>query len=205
MRIMAIVGSPRKQSNSEILVDEVIRGAQSCGSIEVEKIVVSRMNIKSCTGCLSCSFPNSGTGTCIITDDMNGILERMKKSDAFIFGSPNHMGTISAPLLNFFSRMMPLFEFNVIRDDTGKVVGGEMSSKISGKKAAIVISQGDPFFSSSLVYMVLEKNLHDFRIARVGDIISRSNLRPKAVLEKKDDLEKAFELGVKLVSMKKML
>ncbi len=205
MKIMAIVGSPRKQGNTEILVDEVMRGAQSNGSVEVEKIVVSQMNIKSCTGCLSCSFPNSGTGTCVITDDMTGILERMKTSDAFIFGSPNHMGTITAPLLNFFSRMMPLFDFKVVRDDAGKVVGGGMSSKISSKKAAIVISQGDPFFSSSLVYMVLEKNLHDFRIARVGDVISRSNLKPKAVLEKKDDLEKAFDLGVKLVSMEKML
>ena len=203
MRIMAIIGSPRKQGNTEVLVDEVVKGAQSCGSIEVEKIVVSQKNIKNCTGCLSCSFPNSGTGTCVIIDDMAEILEHMKTSDAFIFGSPNHMGTITAPLLNFFSRMMPLFDFKVVRDDEGKIVSGEMSSKISGKKAAIVISQGDPFFSSSLAYMFLEKNLHDFRIARVGDVISRGNLRPKAVLEKKDDLQKAFELGVKLVSMEK--
>ena len=122
----------------------------------------------------------------------------MKSSDAFIFGTPNHMGTITAPLLNFLSRMMPLFDFKITYDDRGNMLGGELSSKIRDKKAAIVISQGDPFFSSSLVYMVLEKNFHDFKLARVSDVISRSNLEAQSVINKEEDLKRAFELGVQL-------
>jgi multimeric flavodoxin WrbA len=134
----------------------------------------------------------------VIKDDMAEVLESMKESDIFIFGSPNHMGTISAPLLNFLSRMMPLFDFTIEYDDKGNMIGGEMSSKIRGKKAAIVISQGDPFFSSSFVYMTLEKNLNDFRLIRIGDVISRANLEEKSVLKKEEDLKKAFDLGVQL-------
>jgi hypothetical protein len=93
---------------------------------------------------------------------------------------------------------MPLFDFTIEYDDKGNMIGGEMSSKIRGKKAAIVISQGDPFFSSSLVYMVLEKNLNDFRLIRIGDVISRANLEEKSVLKKEEDLKKAFDLGVQL-------
>ena len=198
MKIMIINGSPRNKGNTSILVDEVIKGCQGQGPVEVENIVVVRKNIKYCTGCLRCCYPNSGTGACVIKDDMAEIIDHMLSTDALIFGSPNHMGTITAPLLNFLSRMMPLFEFKTEHDAKGNKTGGEMSSRIRDKKAAIVISQGDPFFSSALVYMVLEKNCHDFGLKRVGDVLSIANLRSQTVIEKKDDLNKAFELGVKL-------
>ena len=38
MKIMAFVGSPRKGSNVDILVDKVIEGAQSKTAVEIEKI-----------------------------------------------------------------------------------------------------------------------------------------------------------------------
>ncbi len=198
MKLMAIIGSPRKSSNTEVLVDQVIAGCRSKTDVDVEKIIVVQKNIKYCTGCMTCCFPPPGTGKCVIKDDMAEILEQMKACDAFIFGTPNHMGTITAPLLNFLSRMMPLFDFKITYDDKGVMLGGELSSKIRDKKIAMVISQGDPFFSSSLVYMVLEKNLHDFKLAKVSDVLSRNNLEEQAVLTKKEDLKKAFELGVLL-------
>ena len=198
MKLMAIIGSPRKSSNTEILVDKVIAGCMSKTDVDVEKVTVVEKNIKYCTGCITCCFPPPGTGACVIKDDMAEILEHMKSSDAFIFGTPNHMGTITAPLLNFLSRMMPLFDFKITYDDRGNMLGGELSSKIRDKKAAIVISQGDPFFSSSLVYMVLEKNFHDFKLARVSDVNSRSNLEAQSVRNKEEDLNWAFELGVQL-------
>ena len=198
MKLMAFIGSPRKSSNTGILVDQVIAGCKSKVDVDVDKVFVVGKKIEYCTGCMTCCFPPPGTGKCVIKDDMAEVLESMKKSDIFIFGSPNHMGTISAPLLNFLSRMMPLFDFTIEYDDKGNMIGGEMSSKIRGKKAAVVISQGDPFFSSSLVYMVLEKNLNDFRLIRIGDVISRANLEEKSVLKKEEDLKKAFDLGVQL-------
>jgi multimeric flavodoxin WrbA len=200
MKLMAIIGSPRKSSNTEILVDQVIAGCRSKTTVAVEKITVVQKDIKYCTGCMTCCFPPPGTGTCIIKDDMAAIIEIMKASDAFIFGTPNHMGTITAPLLNFLSRMMPLFDFKIIYDDQGNMMGGELSSKIRDKKVAMVISQGDPFFSSSLVYMVLEKNFHDFKLTKVSDVLSRSNLEEKSVMKKEEDLKKAFDLGVLLAT-----
>jgi len=150
------------------------------------------------TGCLTCVFPSPGKGKCVIKDDMAEILEIMKESDVFIFGTPHHMRTVTAPLLNFLSRMLPLLVFRAYYDDKGNRIGGEMSSKIQDKKVAMVISQGEPFFCSSLVYEVLENNLNDFRLERVGNIISLGNTEKGEVAERKEDLKKAFELGVKL-------
>lgn len=198
MKLMAIIGSPRKGGNTELLVDKIIEGFRSTGDVAVEKCFIVDKNIEHCTGCMTCVFPSPGTERCWIDDDMAVLLEGMKASDAFIFGSPNHMRTITAPLLNFLTRMLPLLVFRVHFDEQGNRVGGEMSSRIEGKKAAMVISQGEPFFCSSLVYEVLENNLNDFRLQRVGNIISLGNAEKGEVANKNDDLRKAFDLGVHL-------
>ena len=51
MKIMAIVGSPRKGSNTDILIDKVIEGARSKTDVEVEKLYLYDANIKYCNGC----------------------------------------------------------------------------------------------------------------------------------------------------------
>ena len=198
MKLMAIIGSPRKGGNTEVLVDQVIEGFKSIREGTIEKFFVIDKKIENCTGCMSCVFPSPGTGKCVIDDDMAHILEQMKESNAFIFGSPNHMRTITAPLLNFLTRMLPLLVFREDYDDQGNRTGGEMSSRIQAKKASIVISQGEPFFCSSLVYEVLENNLNDFRLQRVGSIISMGNTEKGEVADRKEDLRKAFDLGVHL-------
>ncbi|HUT84185.1 MAG TPA: flavodoxin family protein [Thermodesulfobacteriota bacterium] len=201
MKLMAIIGSPRKGGNTELLMDQVIAGCRSKTDVDLEKFFVTDKKIEYCTGCLSCVLPSPGTGKCVIKDDMAEILERMKKCDAFIFGSPNHMRTITAPLLNFLTRMLPLLEFRARYDEKGNRVGGEITSRIGDKKVAMIISQGEPYFCSSLVYEVLENNLKDFRLERAGNVVSMDNLEKGQVAEKEADLKKAFDLGVKLAIM----
>ena len=40
MKLMAIIGSPRKGGNTEVLVDQVIEGCKSTREVEVEKFFV---------------------------------------------------------------------------------------------------------------------------------------------------------------------
>jgi multimeric flavodoxin WrbA len=200
MKLMAIIGSPRKGGNTEFLIDQVVAGFKSTTDTEVEKIFIIDRRVEYCTGCLSCVFPSPGKGECVIDDDMTLVLESMKRSDAFIFGTPNHMRTVTAPLLNFLARMLPLLVFDVYYDEQGNRVGGEMSSNIGGKKAAMVISQGEPYFCSSLVYEVLENNLNDFRLQRVGNIISMNNTEKGDAAAREEDRKRAFELGVALAT-----
>jgi multimeric flavodoxin WrbA len=198
MRLMAIIGSPRKKGNTELLVDQVVAGCRSRTDVVLEKLLIVDKRIDYCTGCLTCIMPSPGTGRCVIEDDMAGILENMKKSDAFIFGTPNHMRTISAPLLNLLSRMLPLMAFKAIYDSKGNRIGGEISTAIQNKPVAMVINQGEPYFCSSLVYEVLENNLKDFKLLRAGNIISVNNLAKGDAGKNKEDMKKAFDLGVQL-------
>ena len=132
---------------------------------------------------------------CVIKDDMEGILDRMRISDGLIFATPNHMRTVTAPMLNFMSRMLPLLKLKVEQDTHGSVTGGTFDSQLRDKRAAIIISQGDPTISSFLAFTFLERNFIDFQLLRIGEIISLGNVSKGEVKNKEHDLKAAFSLG----------
>jgi len=200
MKIMAFVGSPRKGSNTDILIDKVIEGARSKADVEVEKIYIYEADIKYCTGCGAHSVLQ-GSKDCPLKDDMDGILKRMQEADGFIFGTPNHGRTISAGLTNFFSRMMPLLKMHIERDNAGNIVHAEARPLIRGKKAVMVVTQGDNVASSStLVLLILEANLRDFQLRKVGEVFSMFNLQRAQVKDKPADLDTAFAAGERLAT-----
>ena len=199
MKIMAFVGSPRKGSNIDTLIDKVIEGAKSKIDAEVEKIYLYEANIKNCTGCLACTAFRGGQD-CPLKDDMAGILQRMIKADMLIFGSPNHVHSMSAAMTNLFCRMQPLIKMQAIKDEAGKLIGATATTLISGKKAVMVASQGD--FSpsaSALLLRALDSNLKDFRLKKVAEVFSTGNLETANVKNKEADLRQAFDAGVKLI------
>jgi multimeric flavodoxin WrbA len=176
----------------------VIDGCKSKGPVEVEKFFIVDKNIEYCNGCLSCVEP--GAQGCVIDDDMEMLLQRMVECDGLIFATPNHVRSATAPMVNFLSRMLPLLSMKVEQDDAGKIVGGAFDSKVKGKKAALLISQGDPTISSFLVFSLLERNLIDYQLIRVGEVLSLGNVSPGEVKGKKQDLHAAFSLGAILAS-----
>mgnify|MGYP001823032039 FL=1 len=198
MKVMAFVGSPRKQGNTDILIDKVIEGVKSKSDAEVEKIYLYEANIKYCNGC-GAHTVLGGSKDCPLDDDMHGILERMVQADAFILGSPNHGRTITAGMTNFIARIMPLLKMEVKRDDSGTIIDAQSKPLIRGKKAVMVVSQGDPWpTSSALVLKILDDNIKDFQLKKVGEVFSMFNLHKGEVSKKQTDLDHAFATGVKL-------
>lgn len=198
MKIMAFVGSPRKNSNVDILMDKVVEGVQSKTDVELEKIYLYKADIKNCNACGLCS-PLMGSKDCPIDDDMPGILNRMIEADAYIFGTPNHVHTMTSAMTNFWARLQPLGKMEVIRDDSGKIIGGKSKPLIMGKKAVMVVSQGD--FSpsaSALLLRVLDSNIKDFQLKKVGEVFSTGNLEKAQVKNNEQDLSLAFTIGQRL-------
>jgi len=201
MKIMAFVGSPRKNSNVDTLMDKVIEGVKSKTDAEVEKIYLYSADIKNCNGCGLCS-PLMGSKDCPIDDDMPGILNRMIEADAYIFGTPNHVHTMTSAMTNFWARLQPLGKMEVIRDDSGKIIGGKSKPLIMGKKAVMVVSQGD--FSpsaSALLLRILDSNIKDFQIKKIGEVFSTGNLEKAQVKNNENDLNLAFTFGQRLAGV----
>ncbi len=83
MKILGLCFSPRKKGNTELVINEALKGAEAAGA-EVEFYSVAGKNIKPCEGCRSCNK----TGECKIKDDMQEIFPRLLAADGIIFGSP---------------------------------------------------------------------------------------------------------------------
>ena len=201
MKIMAFVGSPRKNSNVDTLMDKVIEGVKSRTDAEAEKIYLYKADIKNCNACGLCS-PLMGSKDCPIDDDMPGILNRMIEADAYIFGTPNHVHTMTSAMTNFWARLQPLGKMEVIRDDSGKIIGGKSKPLIMGKKAVMVVSQGD--FSpsaSALLLRVLDSNIKDFQLKKIGEVFSTGNLEKAQVKNNENDLTLAFTIGQRLAGV----
>lgn len=83
VNVLGIHGSPRKGGNSEVLLDEALKGAREAGA-EIKKIRASELRIYGCTECGDCY----GTGECSIADDMEKVYAAIDWSDRIIFASP---------------------------------------------------------------------------------------------------------------------
>ena len=90
MKIMAFIGSPRKGSNVDTLIDKVIEGAKSKTDVQIEKIYLYDNNIENCNGCMLCTALK-GSKPCPIDDGLTEVVNKMPDADAFIFGTPNHV------------------------------------------------------------------------------------------------------------------
>jgi len=97
--VLGIVGSPRRQGNTEVLVDEVLQGAEETGA-QVEKVLLTRLKITPCTACEACQE----TGECVFSDDMADLLEKMRRTQAWVLGTPVYWWGPSAQFKAFVDR-----------------------------------------------------------------------------------------------------
>jgi multimeric flavodoxin WrbA len=91
MQILGINGSPRTGGNTEILLDEALRGAASRGAA-TEKIVLNALGYAPCQECERVS----NDGSCILRDDMQVVYAGINNADALILASPIFFGSLSA-------------------------------------------------------------------------------------------------------------
>lgn len=104
MKVLGIMGSPRSKGNTDLLLDEALKGAQSRGA-EVEKITVSNLKIAPCREIYACLKD----GKCVIKDDMDGIYTTLLNADAVIVATPIFFYTVSAQLMPLISRCQALW------------------------------------------------------------------------------------------------
>jgi multimeric flavodoxin WrbA len=83
MRILGIVGSPRKNGNTEIMINEVLNVASQAGW-EAETFLLSEKQVAPCDACAACFQ----VGSCVVQDDMQELYEKLDRADAIVFGSP---------------------------------------------------------------------------------------------------------------------
>jgi multimeric flavodoxin WrbA len=83
MKVLGIYGSPRQGGNSDILLEEALKGAESEGA-EVSSIRASDLKISGCLECGGCDE----TGACVVDDEMGSVYSKLEEADAIILAAP---------------------------------------------------------------------------------------------------------------------
>lgn len=104
IKVLGILGSPRKGGNTEKLLDEALMGAWDSGA-EVEKISVGDMKIAPCDACDACLK----TGRCTIQDDMLPIYDMLLDYDAIVLASPIFFYGLTAQVKALVDRCQALW------------------------------------------------------------------------------------------------
>lgn len=100
--IIVLVGSMRKDGNTDLLAQAFAEGARKKGN-HVEIISVADYKINFCIGCNSC-FTREGN-QCFQNDDMSKIYNKLKTADIVVIASPVYFYGISAQLKVIVDRL----------------------------------------------------------------------------------------------------
>ena len=91
MKVIAFLGSPRKDGNTELLLKEAIKGIEK----SVPAVRVFNLNLMKISPCQDCGGCDK-TGKCIIEDDMSEIYNAIRTADRIILASPIFFFGLSA-------------------------------------------------------------------------------------------------------------
>ena len=179
MRILALVGSPRKSGNTDILVEEILRGARTNGH-ETEKLRLYDFDIMPCIDCRSCKKSESGYN-CTLSDGMREIYPKLEAADVIIFGTPIYWYGPTAKMKLLIDRLRPYIA----------------SKKLSGKKGILVVpSEEGPDCCGPLMQMF--RMSFDYLGMQMAGSILVSAYERGEVKKSTEDMTKAFNLGASL-------
>lgn len=181
MKLLAILGSPRKGGNTDILTERLLNGAHSV-RIETDSIALRSLKVAPCIGCEKCWQINGYP--CAFKDDMP--YDAIAAADVLVFATPVYWYAPTALMKAFIDRLVPL----------NRPQGRGM---IDGKQAILVTAYEEegPAAAEPLVRMF------ELSFSYLGldfaDLLIVDGVGPRgAVLEKPEALLKAEEIGRRL-------
>jgi len=187
LRILGISGSPRLGGNTDQLLAEVLRGAQSKGA-EVKTIYICDLDIAPCQHCDTCLK----TGDCKVNDDMQTVYRELEQADGIVLASPIHFMGVTAQLKAMIdrcqSRWARKYHLKIPPLGDRRPRKGLFIS-VGGRKAA------NNFLPAIATVKALFKTL-DIKYA--GELLFPGIDKAGAILKHPDALEQAFEAGQKL-------
>ena len=98
MKVLAIYGSPRKNGNSAIMLNEALSELEDIA--EIHKIYLHDLNIAGCGYCRECH----DTGVCVIEDDMQIVYKELLWAEVIIIATPSQFSDVSADVKKMMER-----------------------------------------------------------------------------------------------------
>ena len=187
MKVLGIMGSPRRQSNTEILLDKALEGAREAGA-EVGKVLVSKLKISPCLEIYACLKD----GNCAIKDDMQALYEKILEADHIIFASPIFFYGVTSQAKAVIDRCQALW---VRRYVLG--MGKEDKRERRGVFISVGATRGKKLFDG--VVLTVKYFFDAIGVKYSGDLLIRGIDKKGQIREHPTALGDAFRLGQELV------
>jgi multimeric flavodoxin WrbA len=189
MKVLGIFGSPRKGGNSDLLLTEAMKGAESLGA-ETETIRSFKLKLSGCLECGGCDK----TGVCVVKDDMDLVYPKLIESEIIILASPMFFYGITSSAKAVIDRCQALWSRRMLekspeqrkRYDSGR-----------GYLIAVGATKGTNLFEGS--EMVAKYFFDALDKSYDGGLFVKSVEGKAAVMDRPDVLADAFELGKRAV------
>lgn len=187
MKVVGIMGSPRRQSNTEILLDTTLAGAKEMGG-EVERVVVSELKISPCQEICACLKD----GNCPIKDDMQQLYKKFLETDHIVFASPIFFYGITSQAKAMVDRCQALW---ARRHVLGMKNQGDRTRR--GVFISVGATRGKRLFDGAVLtvkYFFDAIGVEYFSDLLITGIESKAEIK-----EHPADLRRAFQLGQQLM------
>ncbi len=132
MKVIAVLGSPRKNGVSSRIVESFMEVVQDRGC-ETKTYALNEMNFQGCKGCHACKGKSE---ICVLNDELTEVLSDMKTADITLLATPVHFGDVSGQFKCFFDRTWSLVKPDFLTNP-------DPCRLIPGKKVVLIVSQGD--------------------------------------------------------------
>ena len=185
MKVVGIMGSPRMKGNTDLLLDEVLKGMRSEGA-EVDKLVVDRLKISPCKEYNACLK----SGNCVIRDDMDAIYPQLLEADVVVVASPMFFYGVTSQLKALIDRCQALWARRYVL---------KQEPPDSGRRGAFVAvgaTKGEKLFDGSI--LTVKYFFQAIGVEYAGDLLIRGVDQKGEIKDHPTALSDAFELGKRL-------
>jgi multimeric flavodoxin WrbA len=189
MKVLGLFGSPRKGGNTDLLLEEALKGVEAEGA-ETERLRLSDFDIMPCRECLACY----DQGKCIIIDDMQKIYPKLLEADIIILASPIFFYGVTAWAKALVDRCQALWARKYILKDP---YFGKEGKRRRGFLISVGGTKGEKVFDGAILtaryfFDVLNADY-------VGELVFKQIDAKGDVLKNPDALHQAYEAGRRLV------
>lgn len=188
MKVLGIMGSPRIKGNTDLLLDEALRGAQSQGA-EVEKLVADKLNIAPCREYYRCLKD----GNCAIRDDMDDIYPKLLDADHIIVASPIFFYGLTSQVKALIDRSQAIWARKYVL---------KQNLPDSGRKGAFIAvgaTRGEKLFDGSI--LTVKYFFKTIGVKYVDELLIPGVDKKGEVKEHPTALSDALELGRRLAQI----
>jgi len=193
MKVLGIYGSPRKGGNSDLLLDEALKGAQEAGA-QVERVYCRKLKMTGCLECGGCAK----TGQCVVQDDMQQVYPLLDEADAVILAVPMFFYSAPAVAKALIDRAQARWSRRML-----KKTREQRKSYDSGRGYLIAVgaTKGQNLF---LGVELVAKYFYDaLDMSYEGGVMFRGVDAKDAIKNHPEYLQEAYELGRSIVEKAK--